>query len=147
MTDRHIEFIVRGVLIHNARLLVCTNLKRGYHYLPGGHVEFGESAHDALAREFVEETGLKLAVGRLLLAAEERFHDGDRQRHELNLVFHVEHLGQLPSVQSLESAIGFEWLSADSLRNADFRPAAIKAWLLSWGLKTPPSGTDWRSSP
>lgn len=147
MTEPHIEFIARGILLHEARVLVCTNLKRGYHFLPGGHIEFGESARGALARELVEEIGLRFDIGRLLLVAEERFQDGSRPRHEINLVFHVEHSGDLPPIQSLEPSIGFEWLSAETLHAADFRPTSIKAWLLGWGLKTPPSGTDWQSSP
>lgn len=147
MPDLHIEFIARGVLLNEGRILVCTNLTRGYHYLPGGHVEFGESAAQALARELIEETGLRLKPDRLLLVAEERFHNGARPRHEVNLVFHVEHPGQAPQVTSLEPAIGFNWLSAEQLQSADFRPASIKRWLLAWGLKTPPVGTDWLSSP
>ncbi len=147
MSDPHIEFIARGVLLHETTVLACTNLKRGYHYLPGGHIEFGESAQSALTREFVEETGVSLNVGRLLLTAEERFHDGERLRHEINLVFHVEHTEDSRRIQSQETSIGFEWLSAEALRCSDFRPSSIKAWLLGWGLKTPPSGTDWRSSP
>ena len=34
--------------------------------MPGGAIELGESAVEALVREFYEETGLKVAVKRLL---------------------------------------------------------------------------------
>ncbi|UII27268.1 NUDIX hydrolase [Fulvivirga maritima] len=37
---------------------------------PGGGVEFGESAEDALTREFEEETGLKVEVKEFLFANE-----------------------------------------------------------------------------
>lgn len=50
------------------RLLVVrtTYLGPGW-MLPGGRVERGETPHDAAARETLEETGLEVAVERLLL--------------------------------------------------------------------------------
>ncbi|WP_345250351.1 NUDIX hydrolase [Nibrella saemangeumensis] len=37
---------------------------------PGGGAQFGENAHEALVREFKEETGLDIAVGELLFVNE-----------------------------------------------------------------------------
>ncbi|MEP1032759.1 NUDIX hydrolase [Ekhidna sp.] len=37
---------------------------------PGGGVEFGESLHDALKKEFLEETNLKIDIGEYLFANE-----------------------------------------------------------------------------
>lgn len=37
---------------------------------PGGGLEFGESVHDCLRKEFVEETGLSVAPGRFRFACE-----------------------------------------------------------------------------
>jgi len=37
---------------------------------PGGGMQYGESAHEALIREFEEETGLKIAVKRFLFVHE-----------------------------------------------------------------------------
>ena len=56
--------------MHGSRVLLCRNVKHGYCYLPGGHVEFGESAAGALAREFLEESGLRVRVGNLALVSE-----------------------------------------------------------------------------
>ena len=136
MTKQRIEVIARGVLIQRNSVLLCKNLKHGYLYLPGGHVEFGESAADALAREFVEETGLSCRAGPLIVAHEEVFEQGGRQRHEVNLVFHVEHLegiADLDQVPSREPQIAFEWLDLAGAASADIRPASVRAWLASGG--------------
>jgi ADP-ribose pyrophosphatase YjhB (NUDIX family) len=59
---------VGGIAVRDGRLLL---IKRGHApsagrwSLPGGRIEPGESEQDALAREFLEETGLVVEVGHL----------------------------------------------------------------------------------
>ncbi len=64
-------FVIRvyGVLIDKAgRVLLSDELIRGKYYtkFPGGGLEFGEGTRECLAREFFEETGLTVTVGRHL---------------------------------------------------------------------------------
>ena len=126
------EVIARGLLTRGLFVLVCRNLAKGYCYLPGGHVEPGELSAESLVREFAEETGLKINPGRPALVAEVVF---GKKGHEINTVFHVEHRGPPPEVvQSQEPDIGFEWLDAAAIVDADLRPRAIKAWLVGGGL-------------
>ncbi|MBL4698764.1 MAG: NUDIX domain-containing protein [Phycisphaerales bacterium] len=147
-SKHHTEIIARGLLIHNGRVLMCRNIKHNYCYLPGGHVEFAEKASDALIREIKEETGLESSVGPLLLTTEQCFNDGKRVHHEINVVFHVEHIGEStvpnsnpPSeVPSIESYIDFAWVDLAQLPEADIRPNEIKAWLMSGGATTPSQG-------
>lgn len=65
---------VCGVCIKNEQvLLVCHRPILGdknYWCPPGGGVDEGETAEEALRREFLEETGLIVEVGRLLLTKE-----------------------------------------------------------------------------
>lgn len=140
MSRRDIEVIARGALFHGEHVLACRNVERGYLYLPGGHVEFGEPAAAALAREFLEESGLTVRVGPLLLATENIFESGGKRRHEINLVFHVEHPDPPAAVGSLEPAIAFDWL--DPRLRVDLRPGAILEWLRS---NPSPAGIPWRS--
>lgn len=137
--EAHIEVIARGVLIRDHWVLACRNSKHGYYYLPGGHVEFGESGSTALARELMEEAGLRVRVGELLLTTEGTFRTGKRDHHELNLVFHVEHgrrgsgahATPPPPVRSLERHIGFEWLDLLKLDGVDLRPRNLRDWLVT----------------
>ncbi len=140
----HIEIIARGLLLHEGRVLLCRNVKHGYHYLPGGHVEFGESARNALDREMLEECGQGVVVGPLLLTSEEHFDDGKKTHHEINLVFHMEQLGGTPvppeRVLSIEEHIAFDWIELAQLPEATLYPHSIKAWLMSGGGLDPEHG-------
>ena len=56
---------VKGVLIHRGRVLVLRN-DRGEWELPGGRLDDGETPEEALRREILEETGLRVTVGSLV---------------------------------------------------------------------------------
>ena len=60
-----IETIARGVCVRDGKLLVCRAKGAKSCYLPGGHVEFGETGRQALVREMAEETGLAAEAGDL----------------------------------------------------------------------------------
>lgn len=62
---------VHGVIADNRRILVLKrapsmSYKPGTWDLPGGHLAIGELFEECLAREIEEETGLSIAIERLL---------------------------------------------------------------------------------
>jgi 16S rRNA (cytidine1402-2'-O)-methyltransferase len=60
-----------GALIYNAEgkvLMIRTHKWSDLWGIPGGKIQFGESAHDALRREVKEETGLDISEIRFVLA-------------------------------------------------------------------------------
>lgn len=65
---------VGGILCENEKILLLKHKNlgpAGYLWLPpGGGVEFGESLHEALKKEFLEETNLKIDVGEYLFTNE-----------------------------------------------------------------------------
>lgn len=125
-----IEVIARGVAVRDGRVLLCRSVEGGYTYLPGGHVEPGEPAARALEREMLEETGARVRAGDLLCIHEERFAQQGAPRHEINLVFHMEHEGPWPDpLPSLEPAIAFEWTPLGELETARLLPERMRCWL------------------
>jgi ADP-ribose pyrophosphatase YjhB (NUDIX family) len=67
---------VRAVIIEGGEALLMRRERQGAQYwvFPGGHVGEGETAHDALAREVLEETGIVIRIVDVLAA--ERAEDG-----------------------------------------------------------------------
>ncbi|MFI4898354.1 MAG: NUDIX hydrolase [Phycisphaerales bacterium JB059] len=143
MGSKHTELIARGLILQGGRVLLCRNVKHGYHYLPGGHIEFGESAAAALKREIMEEAGLASRIGAPLLVFEQAFEQNGKPHHELTVVFHVEQLADpdeadpheagLPEVESKEAKLAFDWVELAALPETDLRPIEMKAWLMSGG--------------
>lgn len=114
MPKERIELIARGVLARDGRLLVCRNVKNKHAFLPGGHVEYGESSAEALAREMREEAGIEVTVGEFLGVFESSFVQarGDKppkHHHELNVLFQMT-VDESTVIRSLESKIEFIWL-------------------------------------
>ena len=69
-----IKVAVKGVLIHNDKLLIVQRSKTdsfgaGTWENVGGNMEFGEDFEQALKREFLEEVGLAVHVKELLYAS------------------------------------------------------------------------------
>lgn len=150
--EPHIEFIARGVLSRGNSILACRNVAKGYYYLPGGHVEFGEAPAVAIARELMEECGVAVKVLECMLVCEARFEQGGRPRHEVNIVFHVEPTAAHPlsietQVASLEPEIAFEWIDLARLIELDLRPDVLRAWLISAERLPVGPGIDWLSHP
>ena len=80
-------------------LLLMRRSDNGDWGLPGGYVEIGESVAQAAAREVLEETGVRVEVGRLVGVYSDpsrqviEYPDG-RRVHAVNLCFEARPLGQ-----------------------------------------------------
>lgn len=63
------EATVGGLIIRpDGKILLVKSYKwNNYFSVPGGHIEFGEKAEDAIKREILEETGLEVDVIELFM--------------------------------------------------------------------------------
>lgn len=96
--------------------------------VPGGRVEPGEIAEEAMARELLEELGLALTPGRLLAVIETRFSHNGVRFEEVGLYFEVEARGvpETPfSRQDGDALLEFEWFRIDDLEDRDIRPRCV----------------------
>ena len=129
MSEKHIETIARGVCLKDGKILLCYPKDRSYSYLPGGHIEFGETGREALVREMKEETGLDASAGDLLGVVESSFVQKGERHCEINLIYkmEIERGSGLPTA-SLEDWICFDWVDCGKLNTANLLPPEMKSY-------------------
>ena len=127
-----IETIARGVCVRDGKLLLCRAKGGSSTYLPGGHIEFGETGRQALVREVKEELGMESSTGAFLGVVENAFLQHGKPHAEINLVYELElGNGELPPLQSQEDWIEFEWCDLNRLDEANLLPPVFRS-LSAW---------------
>ena len=80
---------VAGILIENDKILLIQHYKNNKKYwlIPGGGNDWGETAKEALIREYKEETNMDIEVDEFLFFSETIY--PNKERHILNLFFRI----------------------------------------------------------
>jgi len=123
------ELIARAIIIEGDKILLCKSKKRGHFFLPGGHVEFGEKAEEALKREFIEETGSEIAIDKFIGAFENVF-GAEQKYHEVCLVFAASLLDK--EVASKEDHIEYARVTISEFTDSKFLPIFMKDVVLKF---------------
>lgn len=137
--NRNIHVLSRAVVIDQGHILLCKTLDLPvpFYFLPGGHVEHGESVEATVLRELEEEAGVKGTVKRLLGCLEHHFEPGHNSichNHEYNFIFEVTSpfLCSQVKVPQRETHIELQWIEMKTLSHIDFRPDLLKILLPKW---------------
>jgi len=97
----HTRVGVGGVLLRDGRVLVNRAVYRDRFTIPSGYVEAGETLAGACAREFDEETGVTVCVGRLILTRHKVI---STEESDVYFAFLLEHVAGEPAPRPPEIA-------------------------------------------
>ena len=116
---------VAGILIEDDRILLIEHTKNNKKYwlVPGGGVDWGESAAEALIREFKEETSLDIEVEKFLFISETIA--PDKQKHVINLYFKIKKIENSSNIMKLgEEKIltDLRFIPEDEIKNIKLYP-------------------------
>ncbi len=98
MIDRRIN--VRGIILKDGQILAQQltpdhhGRPRDFWCTPGGGLDAGESLHQGLEREMIEETGIKPVIGELLCI--QQFNDGEQE--QLEFFFNITNVDDYRSI-------------------------------------------------
>jgi 8-oxo-dGTP diphosphatase len=130
-----IRVSAKAIILIEGRLLVIQKKDPwgNYYLLPGGGQQPGESLHETLRRECMEETNVEVEPGDLLfvrdyIGGNHEFAEWDRNMHQLELMFACQmRPGARPAMGNLpdEDQSGVLWLPVDDLENFRLYPRAL----------------------
>jgi len=129
----HIHSIARGLLVHGEEIILCRVKDAKWFFLPGGHIEDGESARTALLRELHEEIGSSnYKINSFIGVCENIFSlEKDVLQHEINIIFKVDVPNEL-KVNTKEDHIEFVSIAKNNLKDYKILPATLKDGLIEW---------------
>ena len=137
--DGRVNIRVGAIIMKNNKILMVGNEARPeYLYSVGGRIKFGETSEEAVVREVLEETGVKLEIDRLGFVHENYFY-GDAETNYGQLIYEISYYFYMkvpddfePTSMSMtddEQEEFLKWISVDD--SIKFYPEFFRDELIS----------------
>jgi 8-oxo-dGTP diphosphatase len=120
--------LARGIFLRDGKVLLTRARGHRNTFLPGGHIEFGESAKDALKREVLEELGIACEIGKFIGIVEHKWLKKGVLNCELNQLFEANsyELNPAQDPTSKEPHLEFTWCEVDALDAYNLQPYPLR---------------------
>ena len=117
---------IAGIYAKSGKILLVKHRKAGreYYLLPGGGQEIGESATDALEREWQEELSLRIKPGQFLFCGESVPAEA-RRTQVFQMVFRVDAIEGQIDVKREGALAGYDWVPINQLDEIAFFPDCL----------------------
>ncbi len=135
-----IHTLSRAIILSNNHILFAHHPKRAssHYYLPGGHIEHGESAKQTLVRELNEEIGIQFEIGEFLGCLEYSFDKKAGSKtchsHEYNFLFIAKNESLIAPKKpiQIEEHVTFEWIPISDISNVNLLPKPLINLIPKW---------------
>ena len=136
--DRISRLGAYGILVHDSKVLLTRKKSgpyKGLWDLPGGAIEFGEAAENALKREFLEELGCNVQIIGDPMVWENIFKHHGIQGHEIIFAFPIHFddaqiyaKNRFQIFEARGSSHWVEWIEIERFKTGEFSlfPPALK---------------------
>lgn len=117
---------VAGIYARGGKILLVKHRKAGreYYLLPGGGQETGESASEALTREWKEELNLDVRVGDFLFCGESVPVE-TRRTQVFQMVFQIDAIEGNIEVKHEGALAGYDWVPINRIDEIAFFPDCL----------------------
>jgi len=141
MDNGYFTYKAGAIIIHENSVLMVKNENFPYFYTVGGRVNFGETSHDAVIREVLEETGVAMEIDRLAFIYENFFTASvfsatNGKFHEVGFYYLMKTCDKIKDIKCTSmgddgGAETLHWLPIAELESYDLFPEFYKTQLLN----------------
>ena len=141
-----LHVLARAVIFVDGLVLLARAKGDSHTFLPGGHLEVGESLPRALEREVLEETAQRCVARQYIGAIEHSWGNEGETHFEINHVFGatLPDLDDASDLNSAEQHLQFIFAAPDALELLNLKPEPVIGWIRDIARgQTPP---NWAST-